>query len=61
VGELSVQDCRATMDIVRGTPGFTQVVQTLLDQYVVLLPYDRVCVEEATVGEGVLTVSGYGK
>jgi hypothetical protein len=61
VGELSVQDCRATMEIVRGTPGFTQVVQTLLDQYVVLLPYDRVCVEGATVGEGVLTVSGYGK
>ena len=61
VGELSVQDCRATMAIVRGTPGFTQVVQTLLDQYAVLLPYDRVCVEEATVGDGVLTVSGYGK
>jgi len=61
VGELSVQNCQATMAIVRGTPGFTQVVQTLLDQYAVLLPYDRVCVEEATAGDGVLTVSGYGK
>jgi hypothetical protein len=61
VGEITVQNCQATMQVVRGTPGFTQVVQALLDQYASLAPYDRVCVEEATVGEGVLTVSGYGK
>ena len=61
VGELSVQNCQATMEIVRGTPGFTQVVQTLLDQYAGLLSNDRVCIEETTVEDGVLTVSGYGK
>jgi len=59
--ELSVQDCQATMEIVGGTPGFVQVVQTLLDQYAELLSSDRVCIEETTVEDGVLTVSGYGK
>ena len=60
-GTVDVQDCRMSITIVKGTIGFTQVVQTLLDEGLLLVPYDKVCVEQATVGNGEIAVSGYGR
>jgi hypothetical protein len=60
-GVVQVSDCRMSIQIVRGTIGFTQVVQDLLDQNAQLVPYDLICVEEATIGEGKVEISGYGR
>ncbi len=60
-GVVEVDDCQASIRIVRGTVGFAQAVQTLLDEYTQLAPYDVVCIEEATLGEGTITISGRGR
>ena len=53
--------CRMSIQIVRGTIGFTQVVQELLDEHAQLVPYDAICVEAATVGDGEIEIKGYGR
>ena len=60
-GVTEVENCRVSIRIVKGTIGFTQVVQGLIDEYAQLVPEDLICVEEATVGDGTITVSGYGR
>ena len=50
-----------TIQIVKGTVGFTQVVQDLLDASSQLIPYDAICVEQATVADGEIRLSGYGR
>jgi hypothetical protein len=60
-GVVDVQDCHMVITIVKGTIGFAQVVQTLLDEGLLLVPYDKVCIEQATVGDGVIAMSGYGR
>jgi hypothetical protein len=59
-GVVQVQDCRASVRIVRGTIGFTQVIQNLIDQNAGLVP-DAICVEEATVAHGEIAISGHGR
>ena len=61
VGVVDVNDCRMSIRIVRGTIGFAQVVQNLLDANAQLVPYDVICVEQATVGDGTIAISGYGR
>jgi hypothetical protein len=56
---LDAADCRASVRVVSGTPGFTQVVQGLIEQYMDMVPYDQVCVERAEVAEQEITVEGY--
>ena len=60
-GVVQVENCRMSIRIVKGTVGFTQVVQGLIDEYAQLVPEDLICVEEATVGDGVVEISGYGR
>ena len=47
--------------IVRGTIGFVQAVQSLLDANAHLVPHDVICIEEAKVGDGEIAISGYGR
>jgi hypothetical protein len=61
VGVVQVDNCRVSVRIVKGTIGFTQVVQGLIDQYAVLVPEDLICFEEVTVGDGVVEIRGYGR
>jgi hypothetical protein len=61
IGAAQVADCRLSIRIVRGTIGFTQVVQGLIDESAQLVPEELICVEEATVGDGVIEISGYGR
>jgi hypothetical protein len=61
IGVVDVDDCRMSIRIVRGTIGFVQAVQSLLDANAQLVPYDVICVEQATVGDGTIAISGYGR
>jgi hypothetical protein len=61
VGTVKAENCRMSIQIVRGTIGFTQVVQELLDENAQLVPYDLICVEEATIGDGEIEIKGYGR
>jgi hypothetical protein len=60
-GVVRVGNCRMSIRIVRGTVGFTQVVQNLLDTNAQLVPYDAICVEQATIGDGEIAIRGYGR
>lgn len=61
IGAVKAENCRMSIQIVRGTIGFTQVVQELLDENAQLVPYDVICVEEATIGDGEIEIKGYGR
>lgn len=60
-GVVGAEDCRLTVNVVRGTFGFRGIVQAQLDEEMQRVPYDRVCVEQVTVGDGVISISGYGR
>ena len=61
VGVVDVDDCRVSIQIVRGTIGFTQVVQALLDANTQLIPYDAICIEQAEVTDGQIEIEGHGR
>jgi hypothetical protein len=60
-GEIEAENCRMTIQITGGTFGFKEVVQDLLDAYSQSVPYDLICVEQATVADGNVRIAGYGR
>ncbi|MBN1642546.1 MAG: hypothetical protein JXA09_15030 [Anaerolineae bacterium] len=56
---LDAADCRASIRVVGGTPGFTQVVQQMIDQYMATAPHDQYCIERAAVTRDAVIVEGY--
>jgi hypothetical protein len=56
---LDAADCRASVRVVGGTPGFTEIVEGLIEQYTDVVPYDEICVESVRVTEQAITVEGY--
>jgi hypothetical protein len=55
------QDCRLALDVVSGTPGFTNVVQEMIRTQFDTIQYDTICAESVTVDDGRITVSGVGR
>jgi len=60
-GVANVRDCQARLQITHGTPGFTDLVQDMIDTQMALVPNDVVCVEQIEIDDGELTIIGYGK
>jgi hypothetical protein len=56
---VEVSGCRMDLRILSGTFGFAQLVQGLIDENEALMPYDRVCIDDAEVSEGQITVWGH--
>jgi hypothetical protein len=60
-GTVSAEDCQLSIEIVRGTIGFAQIVRGFLDTGMELIPYDAICIERAEVSDGQLQIEGYGR
>jgi hypothetical protein len=60
-GVAQVEDCRVTLQITGGTPGFTRVVQDMLNTQMALIPYDVVCVDQVTIDNGQMALAGHGR
>jgi hypothetical protein len=56
---VEVNDCRMNLRIVSSTFGFGQLIQGLIDENQELVPYDQICVDDAEVGQGEITVRGH--
>jgi len=56
---VEVSDCRMNLRIASSTFGFGQLLQGLIDENQELVPYDRICVDDAKVSEGEITVRGH--
>jgi len=61
VGVVEVEECEMSIRIVRGTAGFAQLAQEMLEANAQLFPIDRICVESAEIGDGTIEISGYGR
>jgi hypothetical protein len=59
--EAWAETCRIELRVVKGTMGFTQLVQSLIATYLDVIRYDSVCVDEVAVDDGVIYVAGYGR
>lgn len=57
----TAKDCRVSIRVLGGTPGFRQVVQELLTTQFNVIRYDSICVDQVDVDGGQLIVSGYGR
>jgi hypothetical protein len=55
------ENCRIALDVVRGSFGFSGVVQELIKTQFDTIRYDDVCVESVGVDDGRITVSGVGR
>jgi hypothetical protein len=60
-GVVEVDDCRMDLRIISGTFGFAQLIQGLIDQNEAFMPYNRICIDDAEVSEGQITVWGHGR
>jgi hypothetical protein len=58
-GVVEVDNCRMDLRIISGTLGFAQLIQGLIEENEVLMPYDRICIDDAEVSEGKITVRGH--
>jgi hypothetical protein len=58
-GVIEASDCRMDLRVTSSTFGFGQILQALIDENEVLVPYDQICVEDAKVSEGEITVWGH--
>jgi hypothetical protein len=58
-GIVEVSNCRMNLRVTSGTIGFAQLVQGLIDENEALMPYDRICIDEAEVSEGQVTIWGH--
>jgi hypothetical protein len=61
VGVVEVNECQISIHIVRGTAGFVQVAQQMIDANIQRIPVGHVCVEAVEIKEGALQVRGYGR
>jgi hypothetical protein len=59
-GTITAQDCELQVDIEGGLVGggLIEVLIRMLLQY---FPYDRICIEEAELSDGMFMVRGYGR
>ncbi len=58
-GMVAVSNCRMDLRVISGTFGFAQLIQGLIDENEALMPYDRICIDDAEVREGQITVWGH--
>ena len=58
-GSVEVGNCRMNLRVISGTFGFAQIVQRLIDENATLMPYDRICIDDAQVSEGQITIWGH--
>jgi hypothetical protein len=58
-GIVEVSSCRMDLRIISGTFGFAQLIQGLIDENEALVPYDRICIDDAEVSEGQIAVCGH--
>lgn len=56
---VEVSDCRMNLHILSSTFGLGQLLQGLIDENQGLAPYDQVCIDDAEVSEGEITVRGH--
>ena len=54
------RNCRVELEVVRGTFGFTGVVQNLIQTQFDAVRYDEVCVEEVVIDDGEVYIAGQG-
>jgi hypothetical protein len=60
-GVAVVEDCRMRIQVTRGTVGFKQKVQELLDANAESVPYDAICIDEVEIADGEIRIGGYGR
>jgi hypothetical protein len=60
-GTIAAQDCQIDVQITGGTPGVGGAMQVLIDTLLKYFPYDKLCFEQAEIGDGELFVSGYAR
>jgi hypothetical protein len=53
--------CQIEIRVVKGTFGFTQVVEDLIATYFDVIRYDTVCVDQLVVDDGEVAIAGYGR
>ena len=58
-GIVEVSNCRMDLRIISGTFGFAQLIQGLIDENEVFMPYDQICIDDAEVSEGQIMVWGH--
>jgi hypothetical protein len=59
--EVEAEGCRLNLRVTKAPLGTARILQDLIDTQTAIVPYDAVCVEQATVGEGQIEISGYGR
>jgi len=59
--ETWAEACRLDLRVVKGTMGFTQIVQSLIATYFDVIRYDSICVDEVAVDDGKIYIAGYGR
>ena len=59
--EAQTENCRIVIEIVKGTPGFKQIVQQLITTQFDVIKYDTICINQIESERGQITVGGYGR
>jgi hypothetical protein len=58
---VRAQGCRIALQVLKGTMGFKNVVQELIETQFNAIRYDDICMEQIVVDDGRISVSGYGR
>jgi hypothetical protein len=56
-----IEDCRIEIEVIRGTPGFKQIVQELIATQFDVIEYDTICIDRAEIDDGEILVGGHGR
>jgi hypothetical protein len=56
---VEASNCRLNVRVVSGTFGFGQLLQRLIDENEAQVPYGQICIDDAEVSEGEITVRGH--
>jgi hypothetical protein len=59
--EVEAEACQLRLRVTKAPLGTAQMLQDVIDTQTAAIPYEAICVERATVGEGQIEVSGYGR
>ncbi len=59
--EVWSEACRIELRVVRGTMGFTQVVESMIATYFDVIRYETICVDQVVVDDGRIYIAGYGR
>ena len=60
-GVVKTDGCQLSLEITQGPAGFVDAVQDRIDQEMQRMAGESVCIDQIAIGDGEITIGGYGK